>query len=37
MCTEKHILVRKMFTNSLNIGLLLQACIEKTVHGVETH
>ena len=37
MYTEKHILVKKMFTNELNMGLLLWARVKKIVHGVETH
>ena len=37
MCTEKCILVKKMFSNGLNIGLPLRAWIEQTVHGVETY
>ena len=34
---EKHVLVKQMFTNELNMGLPLWARIEKSVHGVETH
>ena len=30
-------LVKKMFTSGLNMGLLLQASVEKTAHKVETH
>ena len=26
-----------MFTNELNMSLLLWACIEKTIHAIETH
>ena len=37
MCTEKHVLVKRMFTNGLNMGLLLLPWVEKTVCGVETH
>ena len=37
MFLEKHTLVKKnIFTNGLNMGLLLQAWMEKTVNGVET-
>ena len=36
MCTEKHALVKKKFTNELNMGLSLQAWVEKTVYGVDT-
>ena len=28
---------KKKFANRLNIGLPLRACVEKTVHEVETH
>ena len=38
MCIEKHVLVKKMFTNELNMGLPPQAWVEKTVYVVvETH
>ena len=37
ICTEKHVLVKKMCTNVLNMGLPLQTWVEKTVHGVEAH
>ena len=33
---EKHVLVIKMFTNWLNMGLPLWAWVEKTVDGIET-
>ena len=36
-CTKKHILVKKMFTKSLNTGLPWWAWVEKIVSGVETH
>ena len=36
MCTEKHIFVKKIFTNLLSTVLLLRAPTEKTVHGTET-
>ena len=35
MCTEVHVLAKKMFTNGLNINFLRQD--EKTINGVETH
>ena len=35
MCT--HVLVKKIFTNGINMGCPLQARMEKTVHDVETH
>ena len=37
MGTEKHVLVKKMLTNGINIGLSQRAWREKTVHGVEAH
>ena len=37
MCSEKNVLVKKMFTNGLNMSLLLQARVEKTVYWLETH
>ena len=37
ICIETHILVKKIFTNRLNLNLTLQAWIKKTVHGGETH
>ena len=37
MCMEIHVLVKKTFTNGLNMGLPLQARGEKTVYGVETY
>ena len=37
MCMEKHFLVEKLGSNGLNMGLHLQAGVEKTVHGVKTH
>ena len=37
MYTEKHALVKTIFTNGINLGLLPQAWVEKIVHEVETH
>ena len=37
MYMEKHVLVKKMFTNELNMGLPLWTWVKKTVHAVETH
>ena len=37
MCTEKHGLAEKVFTNGLNIGLPLCARVETTGHRIETH
>ena len=37
MCTEKHVLVKKIFTNELNIVLPLWAWVKKTVYGAEIH
>ena len=37
MCSEKHVLVKKMFTNKLNISLPLWAWVENSVFGVKTH
>ena len=37
MCTEKHILVKKLFANKSKMGLQLEAWVKKKVHGVETH
>ena len=37
MCTEKDILVKKLFINGLKMGLPRQACVKKTVHVVEIH
>ena len=34
---ETHVLVKRIFTNGLNMSLLLQASVEKTVYKVETH
>ena len=34
---EKQVLIKKMFTNSLNMGLKPWAWVENEVHGVETH
>ena len=36
MCIEKYLLLKNIFTNMLNMGLLLEASVEKTVYGVET-
>ena len=36
MCIEKHVSIKKIFTNELNMNLPLQAWITKTVYGVET-
>ena len=33
--TEKHVLVRKTFTNKRNVGLPRRSCIKKTLHGVK--
>ena len=33
----KNVLVQKMFTNWLKMGLSLWTCVKKAVHGVETH
>ena len=35
MYTKKNVLVKKMFTNEQNLGLTLQAGVEKSVHIVE--
>ena len=35
MIMEKYVLLKKMFSNGRNVGLLLRAGVEKT--GVETH
>ena len=35
MSTEKYILVKRIFTCGLNIGLLTHDKVEKTVYGVE--
>ena len=35
ICTEKHV-SQNMFTNSLDIGLLVRAWVEKTLQGVES-
>ena len=37
MCMEKHVLVKRFFTNGLNIGLPLWAWAKKIIYGVETH
>ena len=39
MCNvyEEACFSQKMFTNELNMGLPLQAWVEKTVHGVDIH
>ena len=37
MCTEKHVLVKKILTNELNMGLPLQVWVKKIAHGVETY
>ena len=37
MCTEKHVLVKKIFTHLQNIDLSLRTCVQKTVHKEETH
>ena len=37
MCTERHILLKKIFPDELNMGLPLRACVEKKVYVVETH
>ena len=37
MCIKKHVLIKRMFTNWLNMGLPRWAWVEKTVHRVETH
>ena len=34
--TKKHVLVKKMFTNELNILLPQRAGVKKTIHGVKT-
>ena len=34
---EKHVLVQRMFTNWINMGLLQWAWVKKTVDGVKTH
>ena len=36
MCMEKHVLVKKIFTNRLNIGLARQAWVKKKIHRRET-
>ena len=36
-CAEKHVLVKKMFKNGVNMGLPQQAWVKNTVHGVEAH
>ena len=35
MCTEKHILVKKIFTKELNMALLGQVQVKKTAHELE--
>ena len=37
MCTEKDVLVKKISTNGLNMGLLLQTWVEKTVDEGVAH
>ena len=37
MSTEKHVWVKKIFTNGQNIGLPIWTRVEKTVQGEETH
>ena len=34
---EMHVFVKNMFSKGLNIGLLQQGWVEKTVHGVDAH
>ena len=34
MYTEKHVLVKEMFTDRFNMCLLQRIWVEKTVHGV---
>ena len=36
MCLEKQVLVKKMFTDELNMDLPLWVWVKKTVLGVET-
>ena len=36
MCTNKHVLVKKIFINSLN-GFAIMSLCQKIVHGVETN
>ena len=33
---RRHVLVKKMFTNGLNMCFTLGASVEKRIHGVET-
>ena len=37
MCTEKHVLVKKTFTNRQNMGMPLLTWVKNTVDGVETY
>ena len=37
VCSEKHVLVEKMFTNGLNLDLPQRTWIEKTDYRVEQH
>ena len=37
LCMESYVLVKEIFTNRLNMGLLLRVWIKKIVHRVETH
>ena len=37
MYTEKHVLVKKIFTKRLHMGFVQQAGVKKTVHRVKTH
>ena len=34
---QKYVLVKKIFTNKLNLDLPQLTCVEKTMHGGETH
>ena len=36
MCIEKDVLEKKVFSNRLNIGFLLQTLVEKPIHGIQT-
>ena len=35
MCTEKHVLVKRIFTNRLNMCLLVRSRVGKIIHQVE--
>ena len=37
LCMKKYVLVRRVFTNGLNMDLSLQSWVEKTVKQVETY